>query len=385
MIRHDHRRWVVTALLFCLLGMDRWATDAWLSCPTISRMQAAAPSRSSYSSISMAMNDNGNIGNKNRNVDEQKDIPKSLPLSNPPRRCRRQVLTNMAAVVVGMASGGGWTTAASNPALALVKGNAPPPPKKVGDGTDNNANNKPKCTNVEECQAQAEVREQEARELASQGPPPLVTAAGTKYRDIETGTGGGGGGGGDRVKMGDDVQVYFKVLKLGKRSYDGLSGEGTVVFSRGTWVFRLLHKRVYKKATSQMCGGGGAGVERCPNAVEAHYFCFCFCVLGLYTVPEHDTMHVCMRAWGFTLLQYVWISGYGLEDDEDKPGVTYYQTVVGSPFNIAALNDALIGMQVGGIRRFVILPQKGWEKSTTACDGGPGGRGTVLFCFSSED
>jgi hypothetical protein len=70
--------------------------------------------------------------------------------------------------------------------------------------------------------------------------------------------------------------------------------------------------------------------------------------------------------------------GYGLEDDEDKPSVTYFQTVVGSPYNIAALNDALIGMQVGGIRRFAILPQKGWEKSTAACDGGPGGRGRVV-------
>jgi hypothetical protein len=215
--------------------MDRWATDAWLSCPTLSRKQEA-PSRSS-NSIFMAVNDNDHIGNNDSNIDEQKGIPKSLALSNPPRRRRREVITNMAAVVVGMACGGaGWTTAASKPALALVKGNAPPPPKKVGGGSSSGGdtnNTKPKCTNVEECQAQAEVREQEARELASQGPPPLVTASGTKYRDIETGTSGGGS---DVVKEGDDVQVYFKVLKLGKRSYDGLSGEGTVVFSRGTYV-----------------------------------------------------------------------------------------------------------------------------------------------------
>jgi hypothetical protein len=32
-------------------------------------------------------------------------------------------------------------------------------------------------------------------------------------------------------------------------------------------------------------------------------------------------------------------------------------------------------MKVGGIRRFSILPQRGWEKPTKLCDGGPGGQG----------
>ena len=35
------------------------------------------------------------------------------------------------------------------------------------------------------------------------------------------------------VKTGDVATVHYKVLKLGKRSYDGLSGEATVVFSKG--------------------------------------------------------------------------------------------------------------------------------------------------------
>lgn len=68
--------------------------------------------------------------------------------------------------------------------------------------------------------------------------------------------------------------------------------------------------------------------------------------------------------------------GYGLEDDENDVGTMYFETVVGSPFNIAAFNDAVVGMKVGGTRRFAILPQKGWERATAACDGGPGGRGT---------
>ncbi|KAG7371167.1 FKBP-type peptidyl-prolyl cis-trans isomerase [Nitzschia inconspicua] len=176
----------------------------------------------------------------------------------------------------------------SQPSFALVKGVAPPPPRsKTGSG------DKPKCTNVEECQALAEQREAQLRAEEDVGPPPMVTKGGVKYRDIETGQSE------QVVQVGDNVNLYFKVLKLGKRSYDGLSGEGTVVFSRG----------------------------------------------------------------------------YGLEDDEDKPGTKSFQTTVGNTANIAALNEALIGMKLQGIRRFAILPQKGWEKATAACDGGPGGRG----------
>ena len=32
-------------------------------------------------------------------------------------------------------------------------------------------------------------------------------------------------------------------------------------------------------------------------------------------------------------------------------------------------------MKLNGVRRFAVLPQKGWEKATAACDGGPGGSG----------
>ena len=49
--------------------------------------------------------------------------------------------------------------ASSQPASALVKGVAPPSTLKPGGG-------KPKCTNVEECQALAELKEQEEREAA---------------------------------------------------------------------------------------------------------------------------------------------------------------------------------------------------------------------------
>ena len=178
---------------------------------------------------------------------------------------------------------------ATEPANALVKGNAPPSSMKPVGST------KPKCTNVEECQALAEIKQEEEREAAEANRVPVEkTKGGVIYRDevvVE--------GDEPAAKDGDDVALYYKVLKLGKRSYDGLSGEGTVVFSRG----------------------------------------------------------------------------YGLEDDEKKNGDKVFQTTVGAYSNIAALNEALVGMQVGGIRRVVVLPQKGWRKPTSMCDGGPGGEG----------
>jgi hypothetical protein len=103
--------------------------------------------------------------------------------------------------------------------LPLLLTLAPPPKSAAGD--------KPKCRNVEECQEASFRREQEQCELADANAVPTSrTANGVRYRDFQEGTGA-------VAKVGDDVTVYFKVLKIGKRSYDGLSGEGTVVFLQG--------------------------------------------------------------------------------------------------------------------------------------------------------
>lgn len=199
-------------------------------------------------------------------------------------------------------------TLSPNPAIALVKGVAPPPKKSAGE--------KIKCTNVEECQAMAEKREELRAQQEETGEKPNVTKkGGVRYRDLpsadntsnektvagddDEATSASTSSSVITAQEGDNVRVYFKVLKLGKRSYDGLSGEGTVVFSEG----------------------------------------------------------------------------FGLEDDEDKPGQKYFSTTIGNPSNIEALNEALIGMKTNGIRRFAIYPQQGWEKASRACDGGPGGRG----------
>jgi FKBP-type peptidyl-prolyl cis-trans isomerase len=220
-------------------------------------------------------------------VKESNNDPNVESLSNTKESSKRRtlVMNSLAAILTTTAAIG----VANVPiAHALVKGNAPPPKLSAGD--------KPKCTNVEECQAQAELREQQLREqAAAESVPILSTSAGTRYRDYEIGNDNS-----PTVKDGDTVEVYYKVLKLGKRSYDGISGEGTVVFS----------------------------------------------------------------------------CGYGLEDDETIARKKTFTTTVGSIYNIAALNDAIVGMRVGGIRRFSIRPDQGWRKPGKACDGGPGGSGT---------
>lgn len=63
--------------------------------------------------------------------------------------------------------------------------------------------------------------------------PADVTALGTRYRDVEEAPVAKEGEAVSVAKEGDNAVIHYKVLKLGKRSFDGLSGEGTVVFSRG--------------------------------------------------------------------------------------------------------------------------------------------------------
>jgi len=109
----------------------------------------------------------------------------------------------------------------TQPADALVKGNAPTPKKVPSDER--------KCRNLEECQEQAEIAASKAEEEARANMVPAsVTSKGTRYRVLVDAKEGS-----PVAKEGDQANIYYKVLKLGKRSYDGLSGEGTVVFSRG--------------------------------------------------------------------------------------------------------------------------------------------------------
>lgn len=182
---------------------------------------------------------------------------------------------------------------------------------------------------MEECQEQAEKAEalrlqrEKERMESGKGPKVGVTEGGVRYLDVvddgdeengDTDNGAKtktkeeeeGSASVIAVKKGDTIEIYYKVLKLGKRSYDGLSGEGTVVFSRG----------------------------------------------------------------------------YGLEDDENTFGDKSFVFTVGDADVIDALNEGVVGMTFDATgkarlskRRISIAPQKGWEKSTPQCDGGPGGSG----------
>ena len=146
---------------------------------------------------------------------------------------RRSVLQSAAMVAAATLS----TPLASH---ALVKGNAPP-----SKSSPPGSSPEKKCRNVEECQEQAErLAQQKLEEEMANATPPKVAPGGSRYKDIvEVGAGGssegeeGSTGSGIRVaKAGETVELRYKVLKLGKRSYDGLSGEGTVVFSRGEYM-----------------------------------------------------------------------------------------------------------------------------------------------------
>ncbi|KAL3773834.1 hypothetical protein ACHAW5_006431 [Stephanodiscus triporus] len=142
------------------------------------------------------------------------------------------------------------------PSGALVKGNAPPPPRRRRDDNDGSGEagggeqqqqQQAKCRNVEECQEIAEreetLRSMRDAERASSGPKPRFAPGGTRYLDVLVEADGSGGDdvkatGGEEAaaavaKSGDVATVHYKVLKIGKRSYDGLSGEDTVVFLHG--------------------------------------------------------------------------------------------------------------------------------------------------------
>ena len=86
---------------------------------------------------------------------------------------------------------------------------------------------RPKCKTIDECQALQDAAIEKEKEAASDAPP-LPTQNGLRYTDLSQGKGDG-----PEASPGDTVTVKYKVLKAGKRSYDGLSGEATLIFSSG--------------------------------------------------------------------------------------------------------------------------------------------------------
>ncbi|CBJ27194.1 conserved unknown protein [Ectocarpus siliculosus] len=173
-----------------------------------------------------------------------------------------------AAAVLGVSAAG--TVGAPPPASALVKGNAPPPGynKKRGSGYGNG--------------------EPEATPTADAGPEDSdpsrtfsVTSSGIRFKDLKIGVG-------PEVKPANVVDMRYRVEKLGKRSYDGISGETQSVFSLG----------------------------------------------------------------------------YGEDDDKEGDVLT---VPLGSGRLISAVDEGVVGMRVGGVRRVAVRPERGWKKQDPKC------------------
>ena len=97
----------------------------------------------------------------------------------------------------------------SMPALALVTGSKPP---EGGFKAK-----KAKCKNIDECEAagaQAADQKFGTEEVAFQR-----TVGGDRFRDLAPGTG-------KKAAQGDAVEIRYRVMRLGTRARDGLSGEG---------------------------------------------------------------------------------------------------------------------------------------------------------------
>ncbi|CAM9531610.1 unnamed protein product, partial [Hapterophycus canaliculatus] len=101
------------------------------------------------------------------------------------------------------------------PASALVKGNAPPPGynKKRGSGYGNG-------------EAEASATAGATSEEGDAARTFSVTKTGIRFKDLKIGDG-------PEVKPASVVDMRYRVEKLGKRSYDGISGETQSVFSLG--------------------------------------------------------------------------------------------------------------------------------------------------------
>jgi len=123
----------------------------------------------------------------------------------------------------GLLMTGAWA-AWQVPARARVNGSKPP--KEYG--MMKNLPQKPKdCTTIEECEEVGLKREDElfgsAQEISYK-----TTPSGVRYKDFVEGTPSDG-----IAKAGSTLQLKYRVMRAGKRSNDGLSGEASTIFSIG--------------------------------------------------------------------------------------------------------------------------------------------------------
>jgi len=106
-----------------------------------------------------------------------------------------------------------------------VVGNKPPDGYGMGKGMGK----KVKCSSREECQDIGAVAE---REEFGNAPSKDIqyqkTPSGARYKDMEEGKAADG-----VAQIDSTVQIRYRVMRSGKRSADGLSGEASTIFSLG--------------------------------------------------------------------------------------------------------------------------------------------------------
>merc|ERR1719272_2567782 len=102
----------------------------------------------------------------------------------------------------------------SLPSHALITGSKPP------EGGFKAKERK----SIDECEAQGEKTRAKAEE--GQDTSFERTSGGDRYRDLTV-------GGGPAASNGDAVEIRYRVMRLGTKARDGLSGEGQTIFSYG--------------------------------------------------------------------------------------------------------------------------------------------------------
>jgi len=130
----------------------------------------------------------------------------------PNRRAATLGVAQVAAGIVAALGGAGV-------ARALVKGNAPP----TGYGKKTTKDRA--CGDIVECREMGFAKETEefGSEMTYQKTP-----SGIRYKDMVPGDASAG-----VAKVGSKVQLRYRVMRSGKRSSDGLSGEASTIFSLG--------------------------------------------------------------------------------------------------------------------------------------------------------
>ncbi|CAE7216152.1 ANK1 [Symbiodinium pilosum] len=121
-----------------------------------------------------------------------------------------------------LAVGAAWCAGLAS-AQALVKGSPPPKGYGLGKGIKEAAD----CRSMTECEELGRQREEEKYGTKMEKTY-KVTASGARYKDMKPGNEADG-----VAKAGDDLKLRYRVMRAGKRSYDGVSGEATTLFSLG--------------------------------------------------------------------------------------------------------------------------------------------------------